>query len=118
MEMEALLVDARAPAFGVVWEGLEGFRSGERVVKWNGRGGTIARLLARWAGPLSSRGIFLARSTQTVLLPPNVRVWIVSEPGKVRFTTEPELDLVPMALRPGETALTRRCLRLGEHNLR
>jgi hypothetical protein len=95
MEMEALLVDARAPAFGVVWEGLEGFRSGERVVKWKGRGGTTARLLARWGDPLSRRGIFLARSTQVVPLPPNVKVWIVSEPGKVRFTTDPKLDLEP-----------------------
>ncbi|HEV8611823.1 MAG TPA: hypothetical protein VGS98_17335 [Thermoanaerobaculia bacterium] len=100
MEMEALLVDARAPAFGVVWEGLEGLRSGERVVKWKGRGGTTARLLSRWAGPLSRRGIFLARSTQMVPLPANVKVWIVSEPGKVRFTTQPELDLTPPAPEP------------------
>ncbi|HEY6065990.1 MAG TPA: hypothetical protein VIY96_07520, partial [Thermoanaerobaculia bacterium] len=73
MELAALLVDARAPAFGVVWEGLEGFGSGSRVLKWKGRGGTTARVLARWAGPLSERGIFLARSTQTVPLPPNVK---------------------------------------------
>jgi hypothetical protein len=93
MEMEALLVDARAPAFGVVWQGLEGFRSGERVVRWRGRGGFMARLLARWAGPLSRRGIFLARSTRIVPLPPNVRVWIVSQPGAIRFTTEGTFDL-------------------------
>jgi len=97
MEMEALLVDARAPAFGVVWEGLEGFRSGERIVKWKGRGGMTARLLARWAGPLSQRGVFLARSTQMVPLPSNVKVWIVSEPGKVRFTTDPKLDLATLS---------------------
>lgn len=100
MEMEAILVDARAPAFGVVWEGLEGLRSGERVIQWKGRGGRTARLLSRWAGPLSRRGIFLARNTQMVRLPPNVKVWIVSEPGKVRFTTEPELDLTPPAPAP------------------
>jgi hypothetical protein len=97
MEMEAILVDARAPAFGIVWEGLEGLRSGDRVIQWKGRGGRTARLLSRWAGPLSQRGIFLARSTQTVPLPPNVKVWIVTEPGKVRFTTDPELDLTPPA---------------------
>jgi hypothetical protein len=100
MEMEAILVDARAPAFGIVWEGLEGLRSGERVIKWKGRGGRTARLLSRWAGPLSRRGIFLARSTQMVPLPPNVKVWIVSEPGKVRFTTGLELDLTPPAPAP------------------
>jgi hypothetical protein len=86
-------VDARAPAFGVVWQGLEGFRSGERVVKWRGRGGFMARVLARWAGPLSRRGIFLARSTRIVPLPPNVRVWIVAQPGAIRFTTQGTFDL-------------------------
>ena len=93
MEVEALLVDARAPAFGVVWQGLEGFRSGERVMRWRGRGGFTARLLARWAGPLSRRGVFLARSTQIVPLPPNVKVWIVAQPGAIRFTTKGAFDL-------------------------
>lgn len=102
-EVEALLVDGRAPAFGVVWQGLEGFRSGERVVKWRGRGGLTARTLARWAGPLSRRGVFLARSTQNVALPPNVRVWIVAEPGRIRFTTKGPFDL-----RPPPTAPLRR----------
>lgn len=95
MEMEALLVDARAPAFGIMWQGLEGFRSGQRVVKWKGRGGFMARLLARWASPLSKRGVFLARSTRIVPLPPNVKVWIVTEPGRIRFTTEGNFDVDP-----------------------
>jgi hypothetical protein len=95
MELEALLVDARAPAFGIVWQGLEGFRSGRRVIKWTGRSGFTARLLARWASPLSRHGLFLTRSTKSVLLPPNVRVWIVSEPAGIRFTADGRLDLTP-----------------------
>jgi hypothetical protein len=93
MEVEALLVEARAPAFGIVWQGLEGFRSHSRIIKWTGRGGLTARLLSRWASPLSRRGVFLSRSTQTVPLPPNVKIWIVSEPGRIRFTTEGDHDL-------------------------
>lgn len=99
-EVQALFVDARAPALGIVWQGLEGFRSGSRVVKWTGRGGWTARLLARWAEPLSRRGVFLARSTKDVQLPPNVRVWIVSEPANIRFTKEGRFDLNPPARAP------------------
>ena len=87
-QIEALLVEARAPAFGVVWQGLEALRVGERAIKWRGRGGFTARLLSRWAAPLSQRGVFLGRSTQSVPLEPNVKVWIVSEPGKIRFSKE------------------------------
>lgn len=93
MEVEALLVEARAPAFGIVWQGLEGFRSRSRVIKWTGRGGLTARLLSRWASPLSRRGVFLSRSTRMVPLPPNVKIWIVSEPGSIRFTPESDHDL-------------------------
>lgn len=106
-EMEALLVDARAPAFGIVWQGLEGFRSGSRVVKWTGRGGWTARLLARWAEPLSRRGVWLATSKTTVPLPPNARVWIVSEPGRIRFTTEGRFDLTPPGPPPAPAPLRR-----------
>jgi hypothetical protein len=91
-EVEALLVDVRAPAFGIVWRGLDGFRSGERVVRWRGRGGFSARLLSRWGDPLSRRGVLLGRSTETVRLPPNVKVWIVARPGDIRFTTEGSFD--------------------------
>lgn len=94
MEIEALFVEARAPAFGIVWQGLEGFRSRERVIQWTGRGGFTARLLSRWASPLSRRGILLSRSTRTVALPPNVKVWIVSGPSGIRFTTGSGYDLV------------------------
>ena len=93
MEVEALLVEARAPAFGIVWQGLEGFRSRSRVIKWTGRGGLTARLLSRWASPLARRGVFLSRSTQMVPLPPNVKIWIVSDRGSIRFTPKGEHDL-------------------------
>lgn len=93
MEIEALLVEAHAPAFGIVWQGLQGFRSRARVIRWTGRGGFTARLLWRFASPLSRRGVFLSRSTRAVPLPPNVKIWIVSEPGRIRFTTEEGHDL-------------------------
>lgn len=91
-EIEAELVDVRAPAFGIVWEGLARFRTGGRVVRWTGHGGTLARLFERWAAPLSRRGVFLQRSTRSVFLPPNVRMFIVSEPGRIRFGSGGEFD--------------------------
>jgi hypothetical protein len=94
-EVEALLVEARAPAFGVVWQGLEALRVGGRVIRWRGRGGFTARVLSRWANPLSRRGVFLARSSLTVRLAPNEKVWIVSEPGRIRLSTAGSFDLRP-----------------------
>ncbi|MEO8349587.1 MAG: hypothetical protein ABI610_11795, partial [Acidobacteriota bacterium] len=99
--VEARLVDVRAPAFGIVWQGLTGVQAGPRFIKWRGRGGSISRLLERWAAPLSRRGVFLARSRRTVALPANVRMWIVSEGGQVRFTPEGNHDLErPAGQRP------------------
>jgi hypothetical protein len=92
-EIEAELVDVQAPAFGVVWEGLARLRAGERVVKWKGEGGATARLLEKWAAPLSRRGVFLQRSTRSLFLSPNVRTWIVAEPGKIRFGSGGDFDL-------------------------
>lgn len=92
-EVEAHLVEVRAPAFGIVWQGLTGVRAGARFIRWRGRGGSASRLLDRWAAPLSRRGVFLARSRRTVLVPANVRVWIVSEGGQVRFTPGGDHDL-------------------------
>ncbi|HZI65518.1 MAG TPA: hypothetical protein VFF17_03035 [Thermoanaerobaculia bacterium] len=91
--VEAHLVDVRAPAFGIVWQGFTGLEAGPRFVRWRGRGGSLSRLLERWAAPLSRRGVFLARSRRGVPLPPNVRVWIVSEGGEVRFTPGGDHDL-------------------------
>jgi hypothetical protein len=93
-QVEAHLVDVRAPAFGIVWQGLTGVQSGPRFIRWRGRSGSVSRLLERWAAPLSRRGVFLARSHRAVPLPPNVRVWIVSEPGRIRFTARGDLDFV------------------------
>jgi len=94
-EVEAQLVDARAPAFGIVWEGLSGFRAGERTVPWRGRGGMLARVLERWSAPLERRGVFLQRATRSVPLPVNVRIWIISTPEGIRFSAEGDLDLLP-----------------------
>lgn len=91
--VEAHLVDVRAPAFGIVWQGLTGVQAGPRFIRWRGRGGSLSRLLERWAAPLSRRGVFLARSRRSVALPANVRVWIVSEGGEVRFTPGGDHDL-------------------------
>jgi hypothetical protein len=99
-EIEAELVDVRAPAFGVVWEGIARFRAGDRVVRWRGRGGSVARFFERWAAPLSRRGVFLQRSSRSLFLPPNVRMWIVSEPGKIRFGSSGEFDLSRPATPP------------------
>ena len=96
-EIEAQLVDARAPAFGIVWEGLSGFRAGARTVPWRGRGGFLARLLERWSAPLERRGVFLQRATRSVPLPANVRIWIISTPGGIRFSKKEDLDLSPPA---------------------
>jgi hypothetical protein len=101
-EIDAELVDVRAPALGIVWEGLARFRTGDRVVKWRGRGGTLARLFERWAAPLSRRGVFLQRSTRSLFLTPNVRMWIVSEPGKIRFGSGGDFDLARPATPPSE----------------
>jgi len=100
-EIEAELVDVQAPAFGVVWEGLARLRAGDNVVKWKGEGGTTARLLEKWAAPLSRRGVFLQRSTRSVFLPPNVRTWIVAEPGKIRFGSGGDFDLTRPAMPSG-----------------
>ncbi len=92
-QVEAHLVDVRAPAFGIVWQGLTGVEAGARFIKWRGRGGSFSRLLERWAAPLSRRGVFLARSRRTVPVPANVRVWIVTDGDEVRFTPGGEHDL-------------------------
>ena len=99
-EIDAELVDVRAPALGIVWEGLARFRAGDRVVRWRGRGGTLARFFERWAAPLSKRGVFLQRSNRSLFLPPNVRMWIVSEPGKIRFGSGGDFDLARPATPP------------------
>jgi hypothetical protein len=99
-EIDAELVDVRAPALGIVWEGLARFRAGDRVMRWRGRGGTLARLFERWAAPLSRRGVFLQRSNRSLFLPPNVRMWIVSEPGKIRFGSGSDFDLARPATPP------------------
>jgi hypothetical protein len=99
-EIDAELIDVRAPALGIVWEGLARFRAGDRVVEWRGRGGTLARLFERWAAPLSRRGVFLQRTTRSLFLPPNVRMWIVSEPGRIRFGSAGDFDLARPAKPP------------------
>jgi len=91
--VEAHLVDLRAPAFGIVWQGLTGMDAGPRFIRWRGRGGSTSRFLERWAAPLSRRGVFLARSRRSVPLPANVRVWIVSAPSGIQFTPAGDHDL-------------------------
>lgn len=94
-EIDAEIVSVRVPALGIVWEGLARFRAAGREVAWRGRGGLLARLLERWAAPLSRRGVFLQKSTRSLFVPPNVRTSIVSEPGKIRFGAEGDFDLAP-----------------------
>jgi len=86
-QLEALIVEVRLPALGIVWEGLKGFRTGEKEIPWNGRGGTVARWLDRWADP-GSREVLLIRSARSMDLPPNVKFQIVKEKDRLRFVPE------------------------------
>ncbi|HEX9305360.1 MAG TPA: hypothetical protein VGA31_12985 [Thermoanaerobaculia bacterium] len=101
-EIEAQLVDARLPAFGIVWEGVSGFRAGTRTIPWRGRGGMLARVLDRWSEPLERRGVFLQRATRSVPLPVNVRIWIISTPEGIRFSAKRDLALAPPAPRSAD----------------
>src|SRR6202035_2496440 len=72
-DVEAMLVEVRVPALGVVWQGLGGFRVGGAAVLWHGRGGWLARRLEGWAVPLTAHGVWLGRFDQRVPLPANER---------------------------------------------
>lgn len=86
-EVTALAVEARAPALGVVWEGVQGFRIGQEEIAWKGRGGRMARWLNRWAADSPADGdVTLLRSPRRVPLPPNLKIEIVKERGRLRFT--------------------------------
>jgi hypothetical protein len=92
-DAEAMLVEVRVPALGVVWQGLEGFRVGGAAVVWKGRGGWLARRLEAWAGPLTAHGVWLGRFDQRVPLPANERIWIVRDRRQLRFLREAELSV-------------------------
>ena len=88
-EAIAIGVEAQAPALGVVWEGLRGFRIGEEEIAWRGTGGTTARWLDRWAADTSSGGdVALLRRVQRVALPANVKILILKERGRLQFAPE------------------------------
>jgi hypothetical protein len=85
--VEAHLVEARAPAAGLLWEGLKSFRIGDVDVPWKGKGGGTARWLNRWAEDASEQGT-LVREVRVIDVPPNLRILIVKKGGEVEF--EPE----------------------------
>ena len=86
-EVTAVAVEAHLPAVGVVWEGLQGFRIGEEEIAWKGSGGRMARWLAPWAADSSpARDVALLRSARRVPLSPNLKIEIVKERGRLRFT--------------------------------
>lgn len=103
--IDAMLVEARVPAVGALWQGLEGFRLGGTEVVWRGPGGWLARRLEHWAAPLSAHGVWLARVDRTVVLPPDVKLWIVRDRRRLAFLREEELAMpeipAPQARRGG-----------------
>jgi ribosomal protein L37E len=90
---EAMIVEVRVPALGVVWQGLKGFRVAGAAVDWSGRGGWIARRLEGWTGPLTAHGVWLSRFDLPVALPPNERIWIVRDGRQLRFLREAEMSV-------------------------
>jgi len=92
-ELDAALVEARIPALGIVWQGLQAIRVGGQDVPWKGSGGSVARGLARWASPLSEHGVWLSKSERHIALPQNARLWIVSDRRRIVFLTEEELRI-------------------------
>jgi hypothetical protein len=100
-ELDAALVEARIPALGIVWQGLEVLRLGGQDVPWKGSGGSVARTLARWAGPLSEHGVWLSKSQRHVVLPENAKLWIVSDRRHVVFLTEEELRIPEIPVSAG-----------------
>jgi hypothetical protein len=91
--LEASLVEARIPALGIVWQGLETLRLDGREIPWKGAGGFLARRLASWAGPLSEHGVWLSRSQRALAFPRNVKVWIVNDRRRIVFLTEDQLQI-------------------------
>jgi len=84
---EALLIEARAPAAGIVWQGIKGIRVGDAEVAWRGSGGRTARWLDRWAEEDGSSGLLVRRAV-AVDVPPNVRVRILREGDAIRLVAE------------------------------
>ena len=107
-DAEAMLVEVRVPALGVVWQGVEGFRVAGAAVAWNGRGGWIARRLEGWAGPLTAHGVWLSRFDQRVPLPPNERIWIVRDRRQLRFLREAEMSVPELPPSRVSAAASRR----------
>jgi hypothetical protein len=87
--LEAELIEARLPGFGVVWQGLKALRADGQELPWKGSGGWTARLLGLWSAPSEARGTFLGRSVVAIPLVANHRVKILATRESVRFEAEP-----------------------------
>jgi hypothetical protein len=86
--LEAFHVEARAPAAGVLWQGLTRLHAGGTDVAWKGAGGRMARWLDRFAQEPGGSGL-LVRGSQGVAVPANVRILIVRERDELKFLPEP-----------------------------
>jgi hypothetical protein len=86
--LEAFHVEARAPAAGVVWQGLTRLNAGGVDVPWKGAGGRTARWLDRFAQEPGGTGL-LVRGSRAVPVPANVRILIVRERDELQFLPEP-----------------------------
>ena len=86
--VEAEVVTAKSPLFGVQWTGLARLAAAGRTFPWRGRGGRTARTID-WLGPGPGRGgnwLSVERSRVVVALPPNVRVWVFRSPSGISFS--------------------------------
>ncbi|MFN2386133.1 MAG: hypothetical protein ABR576_07605 [Thermoanaerobaculia bacterium] len=86
--LQAFHVEARAPAAGVVWQGLTRLHAAGVDVPWKGAGGRTARWLERFARDPGATGP-LVRGSQGVPVPANVRILIVRERDELKFLPEP-----------------------------
>ena len=86
--VEAFFVEARAPAAGVIWQGLTRMQAAGVDVPWKGAGGRTARWLDRFAQEPSGSGL-LVRGSQGIAVPANVRILIVRERDELKFLPEP-----------------------------
>lgn len=86
--VEALIVEARAPAAGVLWQGIKSLRFGEVEIPWKGSGGWTARWLDRFAQEPGQSGLLVRDSVESGV-PPNVRVQILREGERIKLLAAP-----------------------------
>ncbi len=90
--VEADVVSVGSPLLGSSWEGLAHLRAGGQAFPWRGRSGSAARSFASVPRLLTAFGFSVTRSWRPIAAPVNERIWIVSGPGGIAFTTASERE--------------------------